>query len=160
MAKFRISRARQWRRVLVRMFGRRPVVRPRRPRPAPAYRKVTAYEVCQFLDWRRRGWSARKIAHRAERDHHTVLRWLRPSKAVARLLRAPTVAHLRLAATVARRVSEVALRRALLAQITAARLARIERERAQWARRVSVLRDGPPSALRARRDSADGEDER
>lgn len=82
MSKHRVSRARQLRRLLVRMYGRIPVRRPRRPEPEPAFRKITPAEVLQFHAWKRRGWSARKIGRRCGRDHHTVLRWFDPSKSM------------------------------------------------------------------------------
>jgi len=47
------------------------------PEP-PAYRRVTLDEVMQFRRLRRRGRSARWIARRFRRSHHTVTRWLIP----------------------------------------------------------------------------------
>jgi len=46
----------------------------------PAYTRPGIDERLDYLDHAERGWSARKIARRFRRDHHTVLRALAPRR--------------------------------------------------------------------------------
>ncbi len=65
-------------------MGRKPPRRPPgwqpRPKRVPAYTRPGVDERLAYVEYSGRGWSARKIARRFCRDHHTVLRALEPRR--------------------------------------------------------------------------------
>ena len=81
---WRQSRNRRFRRACVALLGRKSPRRPPgwqpRPKRVPAYTRPGVDERLDYLDHAERGWSARKIARRFHRDHHTVLRALEPRR--------------------------------------------------------------------------------
>jgi hypothetical protein len=89
-----------------------------RPRlePINCYRRVSGGEVLQFWRQRERGWSLRKMARHARRDHHSVARWLKAEKAAEKFLK-PSPDLLARAAWFAQQVPEGPERDALLARI-------------------------------------------
>jgi hypothetical protein len=70
-----ISRRRKFRKALVAIFGRRRPTRQAPPRRK--YYRVSCVELLLIRNRAARGWSARKIARKLQRDHHTVLRALK-----------------------------------------------------------------------------------
>ena len=66
------------------IYGRRKPTRPPgwhpKPKRVPSYTRPDLWERLDYVRFADRGWSARKIARRFGRDHHTVLRALEPRR--------------------------------------------------------------------------------
>ena len=81
---WRQSRRRRFRKGLVALFGRKPPRHPPgwqpQPQRVPTYTRPGIDERLDYVEHSERGWSARKIARRFCRDHHTVLRALAPRR--------------------------------------------------------------------------------